>query len=95
MKKVLYTVAIVAAISLAACGGKKNAEEAAAAPAAENVEVAEGEVTVEETPCCTEGEECTNEECNQEGECTKCTKECTEECNEATTEAAPEAQPEA
>ena len=80
MKKVLYSVALVAALGLAACGTKaeKPAEEAPAAEV-ENVEVPEvkcAEECTDSTACCKEGEECTNEECNKDGECTAdCQKE--------------------
>lgn len=67
MKKVLYSVAIVAALGLASCGAKteeKTTENTPApAPETEVVEVAT-------TTCCTENQECTNEECNKDGECT-------------------------
>lgn len=90
MKKVIYAVALVAAFGLASCGGNKN-KEAAPVEATETTETTEVAVATEEAPtCCAEGEECTNEECNKEGECTG-------ECKEAPAEEAPatEAEPNA
>lgn len=95
MKKVLYTVAIVAALGLASCGGKKAAEEVAPAAAPETENVENG--TCNQEGCCNEegcDKECTKEACCNNGEkCEACTNEectkdgnCTEECCKAAAE---------
>ena len=83
MKKVLYSVALVAALGLASCGSKE-AKATEEAPATETTDVVKDACDKAEDclkdacdkadeACCKEGEECTNEECNKDGQCnTEC-----------------------
>lgn len=65
MKKLFFSVAIVAAMSLAACGGKK-----ADAPAEEAATPAPAPEKIENACAC---DSCTNAECNKENcTCTPC-----------------------
>ncbi|MBD5214042.1 MAG: hypothetical protein HDS75_04375 [Bacteroidales bacterium] len=75
MKKLLYSVAIVAACAFASCGSKE-AKATEEVPATENTEVVDTTACTNEeckndsTKCCTEGEACVNEECKNDSTCT-------------------------